>query len=166
MRKTDLMEEKSEHFTVSARTAPAPRSLSRGSRRPGAERRKGSVMLIAIFVIALLSALVCGMLQMNTEEIQLMQNHIYAAQAIAVAEAGLNDALAQIRLDDDWTTGFAGKPFAGHAYTVTVSGELPTRTLESTAATSQGYMARAAADITVGRTSPYSIRIDNLRINE
>jgi len=57
----------------------------------------GSVMLMAVFAIALLSVLVMGMLQMNTEEIQLMQNHIWAAQALAIAEAGLNDTFARIR---------------------------------------------------------------------
>jgi len=123
-------------------------------------------MLLAIFVIALLAALVCGMLQMNTEEIQLLQNHVYAAQAMAAAEAGLNDAMAQIRTDDDWTTGFTDKTFANGSYNVTVAGELPTRTIQSTAVTARGYTARVAADITVGTESPYAIRIDSLRINE
>jgi len=41
----------------------------------------GSVLLIAIFAIALLAVLTMGILQMNTEEIQLMQNQIYAAGA-------------------------------------------------------------------------------------
>jgi len=123
-------------------------------------------MLVVIFVIALLSALVCGMLQMNTEEIQLMQNHVFAAHAIAVAEAGLNDALAHIRTNSAWTTGFAGKQFAGHSYTVNVSGDLPNRIIESTAVTSNGYTAKAVAGITIGTDNPYIIRIDSLRINE
>ncbi len=123
-------------------------------------------MLIAVFVIALLSALVIGMLQLNTEEIQLMQNHIYASQVLAVAEAGLNDALSEIRADDEWVGGFTNKSFGSHSYTVKVSGGLPELTIESTGKSSQGFVARVEADITVGSASPYIVRIDSLRINE
>jgi hypothetical protein len=130
------------------------------------KRDQGSVMLIAVFVIALLSSLVVGMLQMNTEEIQLMQNHIYASQAMAVAEAGLNDAFSEIRADDEWDDGFTDKSFSSHRYTVAVSGSLPYLTIESTGTSSQGFVARVEADITVGSDSPYVIRIDGLRVNE
>ena len=123
-------------------------------------------MLIAVFIIALLSSLVIGMLQMNTEEIQLMQNCIYASQALAVAEAGLNDALSEIRVDDEWADGFTNKSFSSHSYTVDVSGSLPDLTIESTGTSSQGFVARVEADITVGTAAPYVIRIDSLRINE
>jgi len=124
------------------------------------------VLLITIFAIALLSVLVMGILQMNTEEIQLMQNQIYAAQALAIAEAGLNDALAQIRVDNDWDDGFDEKPFDGGSYTVNVSGALPNLTIESTGACAQSFTARVEADVTVSSSSPYIIRIDSLRINE
>jgi len=126
----------------------------------------GSVLLITIFAIALLSALVMGILQMNTEEIQLMQNQIYAARALAIAEAGLNDAFAQIRIDNDWDDGFDDKPFDGGSYTVTVTGALPNLTIESTGTSAQGFVARGEADVTVSSSSPYIIRIDSLRINE
>jgi len=130
------------------------------------QNNNGSVLLITIFAIALLSALVMGMLQMNTEEIQLMQNHVWAVQALAVAEAGLNDALAQIRIDSNWDDGFENKPFDGGSYTVTVTGALPNLTIESTGTSAQGFVARVEADVTVSSSSPYIIRIDSLRINE
>ena len=129
-------------------------------------KNNGTVMLIAIFAIALLSAVVIGMLEMNTEELQIMSNQIYSAHAIAVAEAGLNDAFAQIRSDDTWTTGFTNKAFNNGLYTVAVAGSLPSLTLTSTGTSSQGFLARVEADITVGSISPYVIRIDELRINE
>lgn len=129
-------------------------------------KNNGSVMLIAIFTIALLSAIVIGMLEMNTEELQLMRNQIFAVYAIAVAEAGLNDAFAEIRNNDAWTTGFTDKAFNSGLYTVTVAGSLPDRTVTSTGTSSEGFIARVEADITVGDSSPYVIRIDNLRINE
>ena len=130
------------------------------------KRDQGSVMLIAVFVIALLSALVAGILQLNTEEIQLMQNHVYASQALAVAEAGLNDALSEIRVDDEWDDGFTNESFGSHSYTVDVSGSPPDLTIESEGTSSQGFVARLEADITVGTTAPFLIRIEVLRINE
>ncbi len=126
----------------------------------------GSVLLVTIFIVALFSAVVIGMLQINTEEIQIMRNQIYAAQALAIAEAGLNDAFSELRADSSWNSGFTNKVFDGGSYTVTVSGSLPNLTVESTGTSQQSFMARVEADITVGSSSPYIIRIDNLRINE
>ena len=118
--------------------------------------------MITIFVIALLSALVIGMLQMNTEELQLARNHVYAAQALATAEAGLNDAFSEIRSDSSWNTGFTDKAFNGGSYTVDVNGS----TITSTGTSSQSFVARVEADITIGSSSPYAIRINNYRVNE
>jgi len=129
-------------------------------------RNNGSVLLITIFVVALLSAITIGILQINTEEIQLMRNQIRAAEALATTEAGLNDAFAEIRVDSTWTTGFTDKAFNDDSYTVTVTGSLPNLTITSTGTSSQGFVAKVEADITVGSSSPYVIAINNLRINE
>ena len=129
-------------------------------------KNNGSVFLITVFVVALLAVLTMGILQMNTEEIQLMRNQIYAAGALATAEAGLNDAFAELRTDSSWNAGFADKSFNGGSYNVTVAGTLPNLTIESTGTSSQGFVARVEADITVASSSPHVIRIDNLRINE
>jgi Tfp pilus assembly protein PilX len=132
-------------------------------------KNNGSVLLVVVFAVALLSAVTIGILQMHTEEIQLMQNQVCAAQAIAVAEAGLNDAFAQIRASSSWTpdAGYTDKSFPGYGtYTVTYEGSLPDPNIISEGTSSLGYVARVKADITVGSSSPYVIRIDNLRINE
>jgi Tfp pilus assembly protein PilX len=128
-------------------------------------RNNGSALLITIFAIALLSAITIGILQMNTEEIQLMRNQIYAAEALAIAEAGLNDAFAEIRVLDTFNSDY-NKSFAGGSYSVDIESNLPNVTIESTGTSSQGFVARIEADIAVGSTSPYIIRIDSLRINE
>ena len=129
-------------------------------------KNSGSVILMAVFAIALFSTLAIGILQMNTGEIQLVQNQIYAAQAIVIAEAGLNDAFAQIRVDDEWNDGFSNKSFTGGTYTVNVTGTLPNLTITSTSNTSLGFAAEIEADVTVSINSPYIIRIDELRVNE
>jgi len=129
-------------------------------------RNNGTVLLITVFVVALLSAVVIGMLQVTTEEIQVMRNQIYSTQALATSEAGLNDAFAELRADSSWTTGFTDKPFYDGSYTVTVAGALPNLTITSTGTSAQGFVARVEADTTIGTSSPYIIRIDELRINE
>lgn len=129
-------------------------------------KNKGTVLLIAVFAIALLATLVTGILQMNTEEIMLMQNHIAVSEALATAEAGLNDAFSLLRTDSSWTTGFSGKSFQGGSYDVSLSGTLPNITVESTGTSRQGFKSRAQADLTLSGSSPYIIRVDKLRINE
>ena len=117
---------------------------------------------MTVFVIAFLSALAMGMLQMNTEEIQIVQNQIFSAEAFATAEAGLNDAFSELRADPDFNAGFTDKAFNGGSYTVDINDS----TITSTGISAQGFVARVQADITIGSTSPYVIRIDHLRINE
>jgi len=129
-------------------------------------KNNGTVLLITIFATALLSAITIGILQINTEEIQLMRNQIYAAQALAIAEAGLNDAFSELRVDSSWDSGFSNKVFDDDSYTVTVSGALPNLTITSTGTSSQGFVVRVEADITVGSINPYIIRVDSLGINE
>jgi Tfp pilus assembly protein PilX len=132
----------------------------------GKFRYRGSMILIVIFVIALLAAVVMGMLQLSTEEIKLVHNQISAAHALTTAEAGLNDAFSELRFDSSWISGFTDKAFNGGSYTVNVTGALPNLTITSTGTSSQGFVAKVRADITVGSSSPYILRIDNLRINE
>ena len=132
-------------------------------------KNNGSVFLIVVFAIVLIATITVGILQMTTEEVMLMQNQLYAAQAFEVAEAGLNDAFAQIRVNSSWMpdASFTNKSFTGYGtYTVSVAGTLPNRTIISTATSSQGYVSRVVADVTVGTSSPYVVRIDNLRVNE
>jgi hypothetical protein len=118
---------------------------------------------MVVFITALLAATVMGHLQIATEEIQIMQNHVGAAGATATAEAGLNDALAQLRADATWNAGYIDKTFNGGTYTVTVSAGVIT----ATGTSDRGYVARVTAEVTIAPEGPpHLIRIDNLRINE
>ena len=125
--------------------------------------KRGIVLLMVVFVVALLGAIIMGMLQMNTEEIQIMRNHVRAVEALAIAEAGLNDALAQLRADSTWDTGFTDKPFCHGAYTVTVEASRIT----SVATSAQGYVARVETEVSVASEGPpHSVSIDSFRVNE
>jgi type II secretory pathway component PulK len=136
-----------------------------------ASRHNGTVLLMVVFTIALISTIVVGIMQMSTEELMLMQNQLYAVQALTIAEAGLNDAFAQIRADSSWTTdaSYTNKSFSNYGtYTVTLTGgPLPNRTITSEGTSAKGYKARVAADATISGTAPnFVIRVDHFRMNE
>lgn len=127
-----------------------------------ADREHGSVLVMVVFIVALMAAVVMGILQINTEEIQLMQNHVGAARAQAIAEAGLNDALARLRSDSLWDAGFTDKPFDGGSYAVVVDGS----TLTATGTTAEGFSARLDVNVTLSSDGPpYVVTIDRLRIH-
>jgi Tfp pilus assembly protein PilX len=128
--------------------------------------KNGSALLVTVFAVAVLAILTIGILQINTEELQIARNQIYAAQALATAEAGLNDAYAQLRSDPNWSAGFSDKEFEANSYTVVLAGTFPNFTVASTGVTVEGYTARMSADLTIGTQAPYTVRIDKLRINE
>jgi hypothetical protein len=123
-------------------------------------------MIVVVFAIALMTALVAGILQLNTEQIQIMKNEIFAAQATAIADAGIADAFSQLRSNRNWNAGFSNKSFGGGKYTVTVTGSSPDPNITSTGTGPAGFVARVKAEITIGSTSPYVIRVDKLKINE
>ncbi|MCX5633118.1 MAG: hypothetical protein NTW93_05555 [Phycisphaerae bacterium] len=130
-------------------------------------KNDGSILIVVVFAIALMAALVAGILQLNTEQIQLMKNEVFAAQANAIADAGLADAFSELRSNQNWNTGFSNKSFGGGSYTVTVTGTPPDPNIISTGTSPQGFVAKVEAEVTIGSTSPsHIIRIDKLRINE
>jgi Tfp pilus assembly protein PilX len=130
---------------------------------PPRRTRKASVLVLVVFVIALISAVTIGMLEIITEEVQLMQNYLYAAQAQATAEAGLHDALEELRQDVSWSAGFTDKPFHGGSYTVAVDGS----TIQATGTTALGFVATVEAQVTVFLDGPpHGVTINTLRIDQ
>lgn len=125
-------------------------------------RQSGAVLMMTVFVIALLSTIVMGILEMNSVDIQIMQNHVNAVEALMTAEAGLNDALAELRADSGWTDGFTNKSFNSGSYSVAVSGT----ELACTGTSEKGFTAEVVADVTISATGPpHVVRLDSMRIN-
>jgi type II secretory pathway component PulK len=130
------------------------------------KQKFGSALLVTVFTVALLATLVAGILQLTTEQTQLMANQVYATEAHEIAEAGLNDAMAQLRSNRLWNTGFSSKSFAGGSYTVDVNNaNLPVLIISATGINTQGYIAKITAKATIGYDSPCRIRIDTLKVN-
>lgn len=125
--------------------------------------RQGSALLIVVFVVALLAAAVAGMLQIDTEQIQLMQNHLYLTEAANIAEAGIEDAIRCLRQDKSWKEGFSAEPFGDGSYTVEVKQD----TITSTGISAKGFATRIEADVSItGSHAPYTVAITAMRLDE
>ena len=126
--------------------------------------RHGTVLLVVVFATALMAVLVSGMLQINIEDVQITRNQISAAEALAVAEAGLNDAMAELKADSNWQAGFSQKSFPGGGdYTVVVENSQIT----STGRSADGYTSTVIAKVHVsGDEPPHRVTIACLRVNE
>jgi Tfp pilus assembly protein PilX len=124
--------------------------------------KAGSALLMVVLLAALLAAVVMGHLQVNAEEMQIMQNHFGGAEAQAIAEAGLHEALAQLRQDPEWRPQGADRPLGDGSYRVVVEGP----TVTSTAVTSRGYVAKVRAEVKEGAPgSDNGLQIDRWQIN-
>jgi hypothetical protein len=100
--------------------------------------------LVCMAVFAILAAATYRLARAQTvESIFFMRS----AQAQAIAEAGLEDALCNLRQSPAWNAGFNQKPFAGGFYTVTVGTGTPVTLL------SRGYSAPIAI---IGRAHRYA----------
>lgn len=123
---------------------------------------RGTVLVMVVFVTALLSAVVIGLVQINTEEIQIAQNHLHAAEATALAEAGLNAALAQLRAKG--SVGDLAETTLGQGvYWVSTKGVAIT----ACGRTSDGYVAKVTATVTThAEGPPYVVDINTFKVNE
>jgi hypothetical protein len=130
----------------------------------GDYHNSGTVLLMVIFAVALLAALVIGMLQMNMEEIQIVWNHVQGAKALAVAEAGLDDAMAELRVDPSWGEGYSDKSFPGGGrYTVVIHGSK----ISSTGTSPEGFVATVEAHVRVSASGPpHNVTVQDLKVNE
>jgi Tfp pilus assembly protein PilX len=92
------------------------------------ENQQGVALIIALIVMTTLSVLVIASLEMLTTNVQISTNHTHELQALYVAEAGVEDAISELRADSGWNAGFTDKEFptgTGNSYTVSVTGTSP-----------------------------------------
>ncbi len=115
-----------------------------------------------VFLVAFSVLLVGALLRSQTSDLQISRNHISSMKALFVADAGVEDAIAELRDDYTWNTGFTGKVFPSgstSSYTVEVTNNQPTVEILSTGMVN-GYVRKIQVELTVGdSSSPYSIRV-------
>ena len=81
----------------------------------------GAALVIAMILMLALVVFTLSAFELLTASVQISGNHKNDSQALYVADAGIEDAIYQLRLDRNWNTGFTDKDFSGNSYTVSVT---------------------------------------------
>lgn len=85
----------------------------------------GSTLVLNVLVMAVFAMTAVIVYASARSQVKAVVHDAREAQAQAIAEAGLEDAMHGVYLDPLWRTGFTQKPFAGGYYTVTLSTAVP-----------------------------------------
>lgn len=96
---------------------------------------KGSTLVLNLLVMAVFSIMAVMVYKAAKSMVGEAVYYQRSAQALTIAEAGLEDALHSLYSTATWRTGFTQKPFAGGYYTVSVT----TPSALSVLVTSSGY---------------------------
>ncbi|MCZ6765456.1 MAG: hypothetical protein O7D32_00855 [bacterium] len=89
-------------------------------------RARGAALLVCLFTMVIVSSLVVLALDSETTEMAITRNTLSYARALYSADAGIQHALAELRADRTWRTGFPSPgvefpPASGSSYVVTVA---------------------------------------------
>jgi len=116
-----------------------------GQRKAQAWRnRRGTAFLLALFVMAVATALVVSIVDAQTLQYAALRNSLDYDRARYLAESGMQHALSFLEQDITWRGALNDVEFpagSGHTYTVTVA-DGPNGTVTLTAVGSAGTFAR------------------------
>ena len=123
------------------------------------EKKEGIALILAMFTMLFVSVLVVALLDMVTIDQKISTNQIRSLQATYIADAGVEEAIYQLRQDDDWSGTGGDVEFpsgSGNSLNVSVS---------DTAITSTGTIGDFTKVLNVdfllsGSSSPYQVLID------
>ncbi len=137
---------------LSCPSFPYPLRYSRGLTFIALKKQESGVaLIISLFVLFLSSVLIVAFLGSLTTDLQITKNQVSALEATYIAEAGVEDALYELKQDSSWNAGFTNKTFpddSGSIYTVTISG-YPEITITSTATLASGYQHTVTATVEI-----------------
>jgi Tfp pilus assembly protein PilX len=128
--------------------------------------RRGAALILVLFAIAFISVLAVAMLQEATTDLAIHRNHVCGLKALYAANAGVEDAIAELRDEYDTTNTVNGTLTGPDGVTCTWSAEIdndkPVVTVLSTG-TAAGFTRKVEARLVVGQppatSQPYPVRI-------
>jgi len=125
-------------------------------------RQKGFILVLTLFVAVILATLIIAFFNVAAVDLNLAKNYMCSSQAYYIAEAGIADAINQLRLngplaDTQWQQSFP----AGSADTYNVSVSQSSTIINATGIDSESNFTRALeVEVSVsGTSSPYSVSI-------
>ncbi len=126
------------------------------------ERREGFVLVLTLFTVLILATLIIGFINITAIDLNLVKNHMCSSKAYYIAEAGIADAINQMRLngplaDTQWQATFP--PSTSDTYNVSVS--QTSTVINSTGLASVSNFSRALEVIVrvSGSSAPYRVSI-------
>ncbi|OGX15062.1 MAG: hypothetical protein A2166_06495 [Omnitrophica WOR_2 bacterium RBG_13_41_10] len=128
------------------------------------ENKKGIALILAMFILVFISILAVAFLWLITSDLMITSNHLGKLKALYIAEAGIEQAVYQLRLNKNWIANQWQSPFpvgSNSSYTLTYPESGETRVIVSSAQVENNkFQATVKAKVSIkGASSPYTIRI-------
>jgi len=127
-------------------------------------QNRGFVLIMTIFAMLFASLLIVATSDLLTTDILITNNLVSDAQALYVADAGIEYAIAQLRQNGTNWTGSA-QPVAfptgsGDNYTITCTEDEGVNTISSTATLDSGFQKNLQAEVRVaGQSAPFRVSV-------
>ena len=126
------------------------------------KRKKGFVLVLTLFAVLIMATLIIAFLNITAIDLNLVKNHMCSSQAYYIAEAGIADAINQIRLngplaDTQWEETFPLN--TSNTYNVSVSQSSTVITSTGLASASNFSRALEVKLSVSGSSSPYNVSI-------
>ncbi len=124
--------------------------------------REGFILVLTLFAALIMLALIMAFINITTVDLILVKNHMCSSKAYYIAEAGIADAINQIRLngplaDTQWQETFP--PTTSDTYDVSVSQSSTVITSAGLASASNFGRALEVKVSVSGSSSPYKVSI-------
>ena len=110
---------------------------------------RGSILVMTMFALALVSTLIVGYLMIITTDLTIASNDAWSRQAEFAAEAGIAESLYQLSQNDNWSTGYSNEVLTtNQTFSVTVTNSKPLVTLVSTGS-SNGFDKQIQVELSI-----------------
>jgi len=125
---------------------------------------RGSIMIMTMFAISLLSTLIIGFLSVVTTDLMISRHDAWSRQALYVAESGAMEAIYQLTQNRTWNRGFSNMMLtAGQYYSVSIDNQDPIVRITSTgeALDYTRIIEAQVAIVSTLRSGEYKLRVDS-----
>ena len=116
-------------------------------------RHRGMALLVCLFVVAVTSSLLVGVLDTCTTQYSAVRNTTDYDAAQYLAGAAVNHALAELELNPTWTTGIPSTEFpvaSGRTYSATVAAGAGTTVVVTGVGTAGSTTRRLEVTVSIG----------------
>jgi len=139
------------------------KKMNRNNKLHTNKRREGFVLVLTVFTTVILATLIIAFLNITAIDLNLVKNHMCSSKAYYIAEAGVADAINQMRLngplaDTQWGDTFP--PNTSDTYNVSVSQNSTVITSTGLASVSNFSRALEVKVSVSGSSSPYKVSIN------